>query len=130
MNYKEKARAVNSGKSPNNSVGNRDESSLVDAREYPPGRVRLSERAEVGICEITHKFGTGQLELWQLPPSLYSFFLVAWFAGRESRDAEVSRLNYEADLWFWCHTNRKGPDSFRRWQTSELWRQASSGATS
>ena len=44
--------------------------------------------------------------------------------GREERQAEIDRLNWEADLWYWCYTNRKSPEQFYVHATNELWRVA------
>ena len=56
---------------------------------------------------------------------IYEAKLLAWAQGWESRQAEVYRLNYEADLWFYCYANRKTPADYYRHQTNQLWAEAS-----
>ena len=51
--------------------------------------------------------------------------LLGWAQGWESRRAEIDRLNYEADLWFYCYANRKRPGDFYTHQTNQLWAEAS-----
>ena len=56
---------------------------------------------------------------------IYEAKLLAWAQGWESRHAEVDRLNYEADLWFYCYANRKRPGDYYTHQTNQLWAEAS-----
>ena len=55
---------------------------------------------------------------------IYEAKLLGWAQGWESRRAEVYRLNYEADLWFYCYANRKRPGDFYTHQTNQLWAEA------
>lgn len=87
-----------------------------------PKRLELGERAEQYIDRVSNALASGRLELWQLPPSLHWFYTRAWIEGRESRDDEVTRLNFEADYWYWRHANPRA--DFYRHAESELWRQA------
>ena len=56
---------------------------------------------------------------------IYEAKLLAWAQGWESRQAEIDRLNYEADLWFYCYANHKTPADYYRHQTTQLWAEAS-----
>lgn len=86
-------------------------------------RLELGERAEQYIDGVSNALAQGRLELWQLPPSLHWFYTRAWIQGRESRDHEVERLNFEADYWYFRHANPRL--KWERHAESELWRQGS-----
>lgn len=87
-----------------------------------PQRIPISEQGANYIDEISNGLAARSLELWQLPPSLHWFYVRAWVEGRESRNHEIERLNFEADLWYWVaqKPNRK-PGDFYRHAESELW---------
>ena len=62
---------------------------------------------------------------YPLDPS-YEYKLAGWLDGYHARDAEVSRLNWEADVWYYCANNRgKRPTDFYAAATDRLWAEAS-----
>ena len=87
-----------------------------------PQTIEISEQGAAYIDNISNGLASRQIELWQLPPALHWFFTRAWIQGRESRDAEVARLNFEADYWYFRASNPRA--DFYRHAESELWRQA------
>lgn len=102
---------------------------IVPAGRRYPQTIRLSDTAEAVIADFAVDLMLDELQLWQLPPSLFEFFTYAYESGRtaglDSRDG-LDRLKFEADRWYWCFTNRKTPGEFYKHLTNELW----SGATS
>ena len=71
---------------------------------------------------------TAEIDLTQIsegsPNPRYEVFLHGWALGFESREADIARLTWERDLWYFCHTNRKSPTDFYRHQTNLLWEVA------
>jgi len=61
-----------------------------------PRRLRISA-AEDTITAWADRLLTGEVELWQLPPALLSFFEYGYIAGAASRQAEVDRISWTAD---------------------------------
>lgn len=52
----------------------------------------------------------------------YEVYLAGWAAGYSSREAEIARLTWERDLWYFCANNKgKRPSDFYALATAELW---------
>jgi len=52
----------------------------------------------------------------------YEVYLAGWTTGYESREAEIARLRWERDLWYFCANNKgKRPSDFYRHQTNAMW---------
>ncbi len=91
-----------------------------------PRQIRLSHTAETYIAALAVDLVAGHCELWQLPPSLLEFHTYAWAQGHSSRQGEVDRLNWQADLWYFCANNPgKRPNDYYSHQTARLWDEAS-----
>ena len=92
-----------------------------------PHKIQLSDTAEAVIAGYADALVLDRLQLWQLPISLLTFHTFAFEAGRtvglESREG-LDRLRFEADLFYWCYTNRKPPGDWYRHATNELWDEA------
>jgi hypothetical protein len=120
---KRKAPAANEGNS-ETQLGNRSTASLPAPRVYP-ARIVLSDGGETFMGDLTVDVYLGRVGLHQLSPGLLAFFTFSYEQGRDSRNAEVTRLEYERDLWYFCANNKgKRPADFMRAQTDTLWAQA------
>lgn len=62
-----------------------------------PDRIALSRGAERYLEQLGVDLLTGEVEAYQLPPSLLQFFTFAYEQGKASRQNEVDNLNREAD---------------------------------
>lgn len=96
------------------------------ATDPQPQKIEISEQGAAFIDSLSNGLAARDLELWQLPDSLHWFYVRAWIEGRESRDHEVARLNFEADYWYFRHANPRL--NWERHAESELWRQGSAVA--
>ena len=57
---------------------------------------------------------------------LYESKLAGWLDGYHARDAEIARLRWETDLWYYCANNRgKRPTDYYAAATDRLWAEAS-----
>ncbi|GAA1700283.1 hypothetical protein GCM10009792_20540 [Microcella alkalica] len=101
-------------------------SNSTAAAEPEPQKIEISEQGAAFIDGLSNGLAAGLLELWQLPDSLHWFYVRAWIQGRESRDHEVARLNFEANYWYFRHANPRL--NWERHAESELWRQGSEAA--
>lgn len=97
---------------------NQDHSNADNTRR----RLELGERAGKYLDGMCDAIASGRVELWQLPLPIASLYLLGFEQGRASRGDEISRLNFEADYWYWRHANPRA--DFYRHAESELWRQA------
>ena len=53
---------------------------------------------------------------------LYESKLAGWLDGYHARDAEIARLRWETDLWYYCANNRgKRPTDYYAAATDRLW---------
>ena len=52
---------------------------------------------------------------------VYEARLQGWSIGFHQRDGEITRLNFEADLWYWCYANKKRPSDWSSAATDRLW---------
>lgn len=52
------------------------------------------------------------------------WYLLGYFDGAASRDNEIARLNFEADLWYYCYANKKSPSDWYAAATDRLWSEA------
>jgi hypothetical protein len=86
-----------------------------------PQKIEISEQGAAFIDSLSNGLAARDLELWQLPDCLHWFYVRAWIEGRDSRNDEIGRLNFEADYWYWRHANPRA--DFYRHAESELWRQ-------
>ncbi|MCU1530393.1 MAG: hypothetical protein JWP75_4156 [Frondihabitans sp.] len=92
-----------------------------------PNRIRLSETAENYIDQLGTDLVLGNVELTQLPPSLFQFWIFAWNDSKAAVEAQLNNLEYElARAWFEV-SRRKAPaeqtaapdyKSFEQWQES------------
>lgn len=89
-------------------------------------RIRLGERADKFLAGISDALADGRLDLWQLPLSISSLYLLGYEQGRASRDSELSALDWEASYWHFRASNPR--DSWHRFAELELWRQGSEAA--
>jgi hypothetical protein len=98
-----------------------------------PTTIRLSEAAESYIDQLAVDLLLGNCELWQLSPALSQFWTFAFEEGRRAGHRagvvaaghRIARLEYEANLFYFCYTNRKTPADYYRHVESELWAGAS-----
>jgi hypothetical protein len=82
------------------SGGDLDTTILAPIQPRTSKRLGLSAVAESWITERAHELATGQLGLWDLPPSLVEFFYVAFFAGRDSLIPDLTRAQRDADRFY------------------------------
>lgn len=101
---------------------------LQQNRRYPR-KIQLSDTAEAVIADYAIDLMLDKLQLSQLPESLFEFYTFAYESGRhaglDSRDG-MDRLKFEADLWYFCYSNRKTPSEFYKHLTNEMWAGANS----
>lgn len=90
-------------------------------------RLELGERAGKYLDGMCDAIASDRVELWQLPLPIASLYLLGYEQGRASRHDEISRLNWEADFWYWRLANPRL--DWHRNAESELWRQGSSVAS-
>lgn len=99
-----------------------------------PRRIWLTGHAESYIAQLADDLALGNVELSQLSPALRQFYVYAsedgylhgHAAGVATARAEIERLTWEANLWYWCANNpRKKPGDYYRHLEAELWREAS-----
>jgi hypothetical protein len=62
-----------------------------------PVRIVLTPNAEAYIDQLACDLITGKVELHQLSGALLQFHTFAFNLGRQSRQAEIDRLNHELD---------------------------------
>ena len=75
------------------------------------GIIRISEKAEAFIEQLSADLQTGVVELWQLPRSLTSFYWFAWFSGNGvATSPEIDRLNHELDRLYVAAFNPPLPE--------------------
>lgn len=99
--------------------------SLPTPRTYP-AKIRLSDTADAYIAALAVDLAIAEVELPQLPDSLMEFHTYAFEAGRASRQADIDRLRWERDLWYFVANNRgKRPSDYYKTATDRLWAEAS-----
>lgn len=77
----------------------------IASRTAHTGRIRLSDAAEQYLDRLADAVQTGDVQLWQLPPSLHAWHAYGYHAGRHSRDPEVAALRRELDHWYLVANN-------------------------
>jgi hypothetical protein len=82
------------------SGGDLDTTILAPIQPRASKRLALSVVAETWITERASELATGQLGLWELPPSLVEFYYVAFFAGRDSQASELAQARRDADRYY------------------------------
>jgi len=82
------------------SGGDRDTSILAPIQPRASKRLSLSDTAENWITARAHDLATGDLGIWDLPPSMVEFYYVAYFAGRDSLTPELTQAQREADRYY------------------------------
>jgi hypothetical protein len=91
---------------------------------YPPTIV-LSDGAESYLDQLAIDLALGNVETRQLSRALSQFYWLAWACGHASHDSEcaaqLDRMRWERDLWYFCNANRKSPSDFYAAATSALW---------
>jgi hypothetical protein len=73
---------------------------LPPIRPSASKRLQLSPTAEAWITARAHDLATGQLEFWQLPPSLVEFYYVAFCDGMNKLIPELTQAHRDADRYY------------------------------
>lgn len=86
---------------------------------------KLSPAAAKWLEAWCDAIADGSVSLAQLPLPVVSLYLLG-YAHAEirqtgSNDDRIARLEYERDLWYYCHANNATPADFMRAHTNLLW---------
>ena len=103
----------------------RRSTSTVPATHPYPAKIRLSDTADSYMSALAVNLTLAAVELHQLPDSLMEFHTYAFEDGRASRQAEIDRLRWERDLYYFCFANKKRPGDYYTHQTNQLWAEGS-----
>lgn len=85
----------------------------------------IGATVEPQLTDVLEKLLLGEYELHELCSPLAGFYVAGFENGRQcAMRPELERLNYEADLWFWCYANKRSPADFYRHATDVAWAEA------
>ena len=103
---------------------------MTNATRNRPGAETGAIEAQAGGPFAYSKKFNSEIDLTEISAGSnnprYEVYLRGWADGRDSLAAEISRLRWERDCWYFVANNKgKTPADFYRHLTNRLWDEAS-----